>query len=250
MRHLRFSLFVAFFSSLFVASAVFAQTPALALKLSRDFGYGGFNGDIQGTFSMHVTGPADLARVVFYIDSTAIGEDTQAPFAVQFVTDNYPTGQHEMYAVGYSSNGHEYQSNVVTADFVTAAEGNRATMRIVIPVLAVVVLAILASVLFPLLFGRKVKNLPPGTPRQYPLGGAICPRCGRPFAVHLWGMKLGIGRLDRCPYCGRWGFVRYASLDQLRAAEREELEGERAQVPEMTEEEKLKKDLDNSKYQE
>jgi DNA-directed RNA polymerase subunit RPC12/RpoP len=251
MKHVKFSLMIAAFISLLAVGTVFAQTQteALTLKLSRDFGYSGFSGDIQGTFSMHVIGPADLVRVVFYIDSTAIGEDTQAPFALQFVTDNYPAGQHEMYAVGYSSNGQEYQSNLITQTFVSAAQGNKATMQIVIPVLVVVFGAILVSVLVPAFLGRKQKNLPPGAPRQYPLGGAICPKCGRPFAVHLWGLRLGIGRFDRCPYCGKWSLVKYASIEKLRAAEQAESEGAKTEIPEMTEEEKLKRDLDNSKYQ-
>jgi len=154
-----------------------------------------------------------------------------------------------LYAVGYSASGQEYRSNVLTATFVSASEGGQAALRFAIPVLVVVFGAILLAALVPLITGRKTKNLPPGSPRQYPLGGAICPKCGRPFAVHLYGLNLGLGKLDRCPYCGKWSVVRHASMDKLRAAEEAELEGEKAQVPELSEEEKLKKELDDSKYQ-
>ncbi len=33
---------------------------------------------------MKVTGPMDLVKVIFYIDSVAIGEDIQPPFILQF----------------------------------------------------------------------------------------------------------------------------------------------------------------------
>ena len=89
----------------------------LTLGMSRDWGYGGLNGDIEGLFSMHVTGPADLTRVDFYIDNTKIGEVTQAPFNLQFNTDNYPLGNHQIYAIGYSASGQEYRSNVIIGKF-------------------------------------------------------------------------------------------------------------------------------------
>ncbi|MCX6039409.1 MAG: hypothetical protein NTW99_16290 [Chloroflexi bacterium] len=93
MKKIQFALLIATLVSLLAITAAFAQTEELSLRMSRDFGYGGFNNDIQGLFSMKVTGPADLARVVFYINSIVIGEVTQAPFNLQFNTDNYPLGQ-------------------------------------------------------------------------------------------------------------------------------------------------------------
>ena len=68
MRNFRFAFFLAVLAGLIVALPVLAQVSALTLSLSRDWGYGGFGGDIQGTFSFHAKGPADLARVEFYID--------------------------------------------------------------------------------------------------------------------------------------------------------------------------------------
>ena len=248
MKKIRIAFLIAILMSLLATTAVIAQTEELTLSLSRDWGYGGFNGDIQGLFSMKVSGPADLVRVVFYIDGNSIGEVDKSPFHLQFNTDNYPNGSRELYAVGYSSSGQEYRSKVITAKFVPASEAGKTALQIIIPILVVVFGAILLAAVIPILTGRKTKDLPPGSPRQYPLGGAICPKCGRPFAVHLWGLRLGFTRFDRCPYCGKWSLVRYASLDKLHAAEEAELEGERAQVPEMTEEEKLKKDLEDSKY--
>jgi len=72
-------------------SAVFTQEQEeLTLSMSRDFGYSSGTGDIQGTFSMKASGPDTLVRVEFFIDDTLIAEDNEAPYKVQFVTDNYP----------------------------------------------------------------------------------------------------------------------------------------------------------------
>lgn len=51
-----------------------------------------------------------------------------------------------------------------------------------------------------------------------PLGGTICPKCHRPFAIHLWSIRLVLARLDRCPHCGRWSFVQRVHPDVLDAA--------------------------------
>ena len=67
------------------------------------------------------------------------------------------------------------------------------------------------------------------------------------FPVALLNMLTG--KFARCPYCGRWSIVRGASAQQLRAAEQAELEAEKGQLPEASEEEKLNKALDDSKFQ-
>jgi len=252
MKKIRIALMLALVLSLLVAPAALAQTDELSLSMSRDWGYGGFNNDIQGTFSMHVSGPADLARVEFYIDDVMIGEDAESPFALQFVTDSYDPGLHRMSAIGYSSGGSEYHSNVISATFLSAEEASKATGGILIPVLVVVGLAILLSAVGPLLMGRKgLENLPPGAERKYGFrGGAICPKCQRPFAMHIFSLNLGFSKLERCPYCGKWSVVRAQSMEKLRAAEQAELErAGTGQAVGESDEEKLRKDLDDSKYQ-
>ena len=249
MKKYTIAFLLAILIGLVAVGLVSSQSEQLTLRMSRDWGYGGFNGDIQGLFSMRVTGPADLARVVFYIDTTAIGEVDKAPFNLQFTTDDYPNGIHKLSAVGYSSTSQEYHSNTIQANFVAASAGSKAALGIVVPILVIVLGAVLLAALIPLLTGRKTRELQPGAPRQYPIGGAVCPKCGRPFAFHLWGVRLTFIRFDRCPYCGKWSWVKFTGIDKLRAAEQAELEGMKAQVPEATEEEKLKKDLENSKYQ-
>lgn len=239
----------ALLGGLILVPVALAQATGLILSLSRDLGYGGFNGDIQGLFSMHVSGPANLTRVEFYIDTTKIGESTKAPFDLQFSTDSFSLGVHSLVAVGYTADGQVLHSESIAANFVSASEGTKAATKMVIPLLVILLGAILLAALVPMVWGRKTTPLELGTPRRYTLGGAICPKCQRPFAIHLHGLNLAGSKLDRCPYCGKWSIVQRASLGELHSAEQAELERSKAQVVESSEEEKLKKELDDSKYQ-
>jgi hypothetical protein len=251
MKKLSFISLIVVLVSLFIVFAAQAQSEELTISFSRDFGYSSGGGDIQGLFSIKVGGPDTLTKVVFYMDDKVMGEDTEAPFKLQFTTDDYPTGLHAIYAGGITTDGKELKTKIVHANFVSAAEGNQAAMRIVIPILGVAVVAILLTTVIPILTGRRTVVLESGTPRTYPMGGAICPKCQRPFAVHIYGLNLGFSKFDRCPYCGKWSVVRRESLQKLRAAEEAELarSKETGSVPGMTEAEKLKKQLDDSKFQ-
>jgi hypothetical protein len=62
---------------------------------------------------------------------------------------------------------------------------------------------------------------------------------------------LLIGKLDRCPHCGKWSIVRSESPQALRLAEVAELDQiqQSDHLPQIPEEEKMKKELDDSKYQ-
>jgi hypothetical protein len=39
----------------------------------------------------------------------------------------------------------------------------------------------------------------------------------------MYGLNLGLGKFDRCPYCGKWGLQRRADVYTLKAAEEAEL---------------------------
>jgi hypothetical protein len=215
--------------------------------MSRDWGYGGFNGEIQGLFSMRVTGPADLARVEYFIDDAKIGEVSEAPFNLQFNTDNHPLGSHQLYAIGFSNAGQEYRSNVITATFVP----KQSAMKFILPVLGVVLGAVLLSALVPLMMGRRKRiSIPMGAERHYGAGGGgICPNCHRPFALPLISMNLGFSKLALCPFCEKFGLVRVESIVKLREAEKAELEWVKTDgSPKTNDEEELRRDLDDSKY--
>jgi hypothetical protein len=247
MKKIQISLFISILISLLAVSLVAAQTTQLTLSMSRDWGYGGFHGDIQGLFTMKIKGPADLAKVTYYIDSTVIGEVTTAPFNLQFTTDNYPLGFHDLYAVGLSTTGQEYRSNVIKAEFVPA----QSVGKTIFPILGAVLLVVILAALIPIFLGRKAKNVPLGSERNYGVaGGTICPRCQRPFAMSLFSPNMGFKKMAVCPYCKKVSLARPLPLEQLRLAEKMELDGQQ-QVPlaEESEAEKLKKEIDNSKYQ-
>ena len=235
---------------------VLAQTVGeLVLTLSRDFGYASLSGnEIQGTFSMKASGPVNLVKVVFFIDGKSIGEDSEPPFKVQFTTDSYSLGEHTLSAVGTTSDGQELKSKEYQRNFVSAGEGWKAAMTIAGPILVLVLGISLVSILGPLLMGRGKKgSLPLGAPRSYGVtGGTVCPKCGRPFSMHLLSLNLLVGKYDRCPHCGKWSLVTHATPTQLKAAEAAELAlaaGDMPQVTGMTEEEKLRKELDDSRFQ-
>jgi hypothetical protein len=103
----------------FVTAARAQAVEELELSVSRDFGSSFGTGDIQGTFSMKVTGPSNLVKVQFYIDNTMIAEDTEPPFKVQFVTDDYAPGMHTMHAIGYTSDGRELRTREMTFNYMT-----------------------------------------------------------------------------------------------------------------------------------
>jgi DNA-directed RNA polymerase subunit RPC12/RpoP len=240
-------------AALMASGASAQQGTDLSLNLSRNFGYSSGTGRIQGQFTLKASGPANLQRVVFYIDDQQMSEATQSPFSFSFNTGSYSASQHTLSAIGYTSNGQELRSNNINAQFITSAQANQNTMRIILPILVVVLIAMLVSAVIPMLSTRgKTERLAPGAQRNYGvMGGTICPKCGRPFAIQFLGINLLAGKLNRCPYCGKWSIVRRRSMDELRAAEQAELEQSASEtIPSpLSEEEKLRKELDNSKYQ-
>ncbi len=122
--------------------------------------------------------------------------------------------------------------------------------KTIFPILGIVLGAVIISAIVPLLMSRRTKKLPLGAERNYGAGGgAICPKCHRPFPLSLLTPHLAFSKIAICPYCGKLSLVRPEPIEKLRLAEKAELVGEKAMVPEETEEEKLKKEMDDSKYQ-
>ncbi len=254
---MRMSLSIAFvlcILSIVSAGPASAQsTGELKLGLSRDFGYGGFGNDIQGLFSLKIKDPpADLTRVEFFVDDRSIGEDIEPPFGLQFNTDSYPLGEHTLSAIGYTSAGNELHSNKITSQFVPANTATDMLAKILVPIFGLILLIALLSVGLPMILNEgKLSSLPLGTARNYGVGGgAICPKCRRPFPLRLWWINLGLSKIDRCPYCGKWSFLRRSSLTELRAAESAELSQSQPEQPASAEYEsnKVKREMDESKY--
>jgi hypothetical protein len=236
----------------FVVMPSSAQEAQISLHLGRDFGYSSGTGRIQGLFTLSASGPASLARVVFLMDGQSMGEDSEAPFKVQFDTSQYALGEHVISARGYTSDGAVIAANEIRATFTPADEGMKAAGAIALPVFGLILGVMLLSFVITMASARKKGSLPLGTPRNYGLwGGTICTKCGRPFAFHASRLKLLVGSLDFCPHCGKWSFLRPVPLAALRAAEAAELEWDKpaAEVQGISEEEKLRKEMDDSRYQ-
>jgi hypothetical protein len=123
-------------------------------------------------------------------------------------------------------------------------------MRIALPLIGIVFGLVALSFVISFATAGKLKNLPPGAPRPYgAAGGAICPRCGRPFSRHFFSPNMLVGKLERCPFCGKWSILAAQPLSLLRRAEAAELEAAGGEaVLQESEEERLRKQLDQSRY--
>jgi hypothetical protein len=243
------AILIAIFVSLVIISAASAQGEELTLGLSKDFGSGGFNADIQGTFTVKASGPANLERVQFFLDDTLLGEDPEPPFAIQFITDNYTTGAHVFSAVGFTTDGKQIGSKTISAVFLSKEESSAASLKMIVPILTVVFGAMAISAITATVNVRKGKKLPAGAARSYSYGGGICPKCKRPFGFQFLGIHMFGRKLTPCPHCGKWSVVKRATMNELHTAELAELDTEKVQIPEASDEEKLRKELDGSKYQ-
>jgi hypothetical protein len=225
----------------------FAQEQ-LTISLHRDFGYGGFGNDIQGLFSIRVNGPTDLAQVEFYIDGQSMGISKESPFTFQFNTDTYPIGLHQITAVGTTAAGQQLSSNVVEVNFVSASQGWKSALGIIIPILVIVFGGMLLAAVIPGLLGRKPKGRGV-VPTSYGVyGGAVCPKCGKPFARHWYGINLGFKKLDQCPHCGKWSFVSRATPQELEIAAAKMQAAPTPELPKQSEEELLRKEVDDSRF--
>ena len=119
-------------------TAVAQSDNELSLRLRRDLGTG-IGTSIQGTFSFRVSGPDNLISVIFYIDDQIVGEDSEAPFRLQFKTDEYSLGVHTLRAVGVTQDGQELTSNSLSRNFISGSSANRTTLYIVIPIILIAI---------------------------------------------------------------------------------------------------------------
>ena len=235
--------------SLAWAVPVSAQDGELRLSLHKDWGYSA-GGQVQGLFTLSVRGPQDMVSVRFDLDGEEFATLAQPPFALQFNTDKYPQGWHKLSATARTSSERTLTSNVISVEFVSAERGWQVVQRIMIPLLVVVVGVILIGTLGQLLMADRGRHhFELEMPRHYGIaGGAICSKCGRPFARHLFSPNLLVGKLERCPYCGKWSVAPQASRDTLAAAEAAEVQASQPSVPEASPEEKLRRQIEESRY--
>ena len=230
------------------STAAAQDDTALEIRLRRDFGYGGFGNDIQGTFSILVSGPEDLAEVQFYIDDEMIGKITEPPFNLQFNTDHFESGIRTIYAVGVLSDGTEIRSRELVQEFLSNDSAMGKTMTLVVPILVISFGGVLLGTVIPMLRGKKGSDVKIG--EYSPAGGAVCPRCGFPFSRGMFNPNMVTGKLERCPHCGKVSIRPRASAMELKEAEARLLESRKESGGEIVVDEKdeLKRALDDSRF--
>ncbi len=228
-----------------LSAAAQSEEEALSLRLNRDWGYGA-GGQIQGKFSLRVSDPDEIVRVDFIIDGEVVHSSTEAPFRYQFSTDEFPPGVHTLTALGYKADGTEIQGPEFVRQFLSAEEARSSTMKIIVPLLLVVGGISLVGILGPVVMGRN-KEFKLG---QYgAAGGAVCPRCEFPYARSLMAPNMAVGKLQRCPHCGKWAIVPRASQTALSAAEERWAREGTSSVTPPSEKEKLQQMIDDSRYE-
>lgn len=204
---------------LLVPGSVFAHQEGEPLQLSlvRNFGYGGI-GEIQGSFTLKIKGPPEgLAAVSFYLDGLLLEEVNAPPFEFKFHTSDFVDGRHQMSAFGVLEDGRTLSSNSISKVFLSSDDAWDETQKIIVPLLVGVGALTLIGVGLPVLFSRK-KEYVPG---EYGLaGGAVCPRCGLPFSRPYLAPNMLVGKLVRCPHCGKISVLPQSSLSSLQEAER------------------------------
>jgi len=223
------------------------EEETLVLDFSRDFGYGGFGGDIQGRFSLKGSTPEDIVRVTYFLDGELVFEGTEPPFRWQFNTASFSEGRHTFSAVGYKADGTEVRVEPFTRVFLSAESAWDGTAGMVVPILIIVGLATVGGIVAPLLFGRKKVH----NPGVYGVaGGVVCPRCTFPFSRNVLAPNLVIGKLVRCPHCGKWAVLPRATAAALAAAEERLAADNQGTIPETSREEKLRQMAEDSRFEE
>lgn len=224
------------------------EEETLTLRLTKDFGFGG-GSLIQGRFSMRASGPENLERVEFLIDGEVVDVVGVPPFRYQFHTEDYAPGVHELSAIGYTRDGRQLRSVTFRYQFLSAEEARSTAGRLVVPILALVGVIGLVAIIGPALLGKRKGAFRLG---EYgAAGGAVCPRCTFPYSRHFLSPNLLVGKIERCPHCGKWAIVSRASPSELKAAEerlQEDHEIGRRPV-EREEDQALKRLLEESRYE-
>jgi hypothetical protein len=227
---------------LLIAAPALAQGE-LHLGLHRIFGFG-WGSQIQGRFNLAAEADVELAEVTFWIDDAVLGTAGEPPFVVGFHTGAYSLGWHTFSAVAITGSGEQLTAGGLRAEFVSADAGAQFAVKMILPILGILAAFMLLGTVVPMAFGRGAFKL-----GQYgPAGGAVCPRCSLPFSRHFLSPNLLLGKLERCPHCGRWSIVARASPPALAEAEaRWGSEGTSAVAE--SPDDRLQRQIDDSRYE-
>ncbi len=221
------SLIFALLLLVFLTQPVFGQNDGYTIHVRKDFGYG-WGSDIQGRFTVTLLGEEQgVEQVDFLLDGEVLAVVTDPPFRYQFQTQDYEPGAHTLSAQVQLSSGRTEATPALKYRFISGAQARQQVTGVLLWVGGGVV-GIMALVgIIQIVFSRRKKasTRVGRESRGYGLlGGTICPKCGTPFPRHIWGVNLVVGRLDRCERCGKWVMTKRASLEEMRSAEKAEIE--------------------------
>lgn len=227
---------------------VCAQSAPFTLRLVRDWGYG--NGaDVNGRMSLSVKGDeAEIQEVTFLMDDIVMAKVTEAPFKVQFDTNQFAPGVHNLTGKVLTKAGETYTTTSLVSNFLAKDAANQSMVKSLLIVGGVVVVSIAAQVMVQ----RKAKNSVRYDENGHLIygvwGGAICSNCKQPFPRSLVGINLGGIRLERCPHCGKMVQARRATPAQLEEAERSSRPEAAEPEPVKTEAQQEQEYIEESKF--
>ncbi|MBL7164836.1 MAG: hypothetical protein ISS57_19785 [Anaerolineales bacterium] len=245
MKRIRPLLLILFLFVLPISAAAQGETEPLVVSLNKDFGYAA-GGKIQGSFSLKVRSPDDLVRVEFFIDGEIVHSTTEPPFQYKFNTANFSVGKHSFSAMGYRADGSQSVSSEFTREIIDAEQAWENVGKLIVPLFVVVGGVTLLGTLGTAFFSRK-KDFKLG---DYGLaGGVVCPRCRLPYSRNFLAPNLVVGKLLRCPHCGKWAILARASQTALEAAEEHYFTEGAADVNMPEEDDAYRKLLDDSRYE-
>lgn len=212
--------------------SVSAQDDDYGIHVRKDFGYN-MGRTIQGRFGISLRGDeAQVESVTFLMDGIELAQVNAAPFRYQFSTDDYEPGIHRLSAQVQLKNGNVITTSMATFEFLSRQASSKQVTALLVGIGGAVLISMLVVgvVQISLLKGTKKRPLQPGERRNYGLfGGTVCPKCGRAFPRHFWGVNLVVGRLDRCEHCGKWVMTIRATPKALQLAEQVELDAAQAE---------------------
>jgi Zn ribbon nucleic-acid-binding protein len=235
-------------------SPVMAQDAEFRLSVNRNFGYSS-GSQIRGTFTLAVVGPEEgIESVTYLIDDQKMMTVYDPPYKFKFKTSDYSLGWHEIKAVIEIQDKKILSTPARKFEFASSEQESATMQRIVFPlfggIIALITIGMGAQVL--IMKNKPKESLPLGAARKYGIsGGAICPNCQRPFALHWWGLNLGPRRkYDRCNYCGHWGMMKRADPSELALAEAAEIQLGQSRVSAHREssEDRLNSMIEDSRY--
>ena len=129
---------------LLIAAGLIAYAPMqvaaqddLTLSLTRNIGIG-LGGIIQGTFTLHGSGPEEVQNITVYFNGEQVHFANGNTLAWQFNTDDYPAGSTNITLLGVDNTGETYVAST-SVMFLSAAMGT-AIFGIVIVVVAVLII--------------------------------------------------------------------------------------------------------------